>query len=30
MIHSGKPHNEMLLGEAETDGAITGKGGALV
>ena len=30
MIPSGKPHNEMLLGEAETDGAITGKGGALV
>ncbi|KGJ05918.1 acetolactate synthase, large subunit [Paracoccus halophilus] len=30
MIPSGKPHNEMLLGEASTDGAITGAGGALV
>ena len=30
MIPSGKPHNEMLLGEDSTEGAITGKGGALV
>lgn len=30
MIPSGKPHNEMLLGEASTDGAITGAGAALV
>lgn len=30
MIPSGKPHNEMLLGQASTDGAITGSGGALV
>ena len=30
MIPSGKPHNEMLLGEASTEGAITGAGGALV
>ncbi|WP_323716929.1 acetolactate synthase 3 large subunit [Paracoccus aminovorans] len=30
MIPSGKPHNEMLLGEAATEGAITGAGGALV
>jgi len=30
MIPSGKPHNEMLLGDAATDGAITGAGGALV
>lgn len=30
MIPSGKPHNEMLLGEAATDGAITGAGAALV
>jgi acetolactate synthase-1/2/3 large subunit len=29
MIPSGKPHNEMLLGEASTEGAITGAGGAL-
>lgn len=30
MIPSGKAHNEMLLGEAETDGAIDAKGAALV
>jgi acetolactate synthase-1/2/3 large subunit len=30
MIPSGKPHNEMLLGEASTEGAITGTGAALV
>ncbi|QRZ12564.1 acetolactate synthase 3 large subunit [Paracoccus methylovorus] len=30
MIPSGKPHNEMLLGDASTDGAITGTGAALV
>ena len=30
MIPSGKPHNEMLLGAAETAGAITGTGAALV
>ncbi len=30
MIPSGKAHNDMLLGEASTDGAITGAGGALV
>ena len=30
MIPSGKPHNEMLLGSAATEGAITGAGGALV
>jgi acetolactate synthase-1/2/3 large subunit len=30
MIPSGRPHNEMLLGEAETQGAITGAGAALV
>ncbi|MBI1218060.1 MAG: acetolactate synthase 3 large subunit [Rhodobacteraceae bacterium] len=30
MIPSGKPHNEMLLGEASTEGAIEGAGGALV
>lgn len=30
MIPSGKPHNEMLLGEASTEGAITGAGAALV
>ncbi|MDA3887305.1 MAG: acetolactate synthase 3 large subunit [Allgaiera sp.] len=30
MIPSGKPHNEMLIGEAETTGAIGGAGGALV
>ena len=30
MIPSGKPHNEMILGEASTEGAITGAGGALV
>ncbi|WP_198731829.1 acetolactate synthase 3 large subunit [Paracoccus tegillarcae] len=30
MIPSGRPHNEMLLGEAETDGAIQGAGKALV
>ena len=30
MIPSGKPHNEMLLGDASTVGAIQGAGGALV
>ncbi len=30
MIPSGKPHNEMLLGEVSTEGAITGAGAALV
>ncbi|MFB9225122.1 acetolactate synthase 3 large subunit [Paracoccus cavernae] len=30
MIPSGKPHNEMLLPDDDTDGAITGAGGALV
>ncbi|RMC33226.1 acetolactate synthase 3 large subunit [Paracoccus alkanivorans] len=30
MIPSGKPHNEMLLGDAETQGAIQGAGAALV
>ncbi|AYF00276.1 acetolactate synthase 3 large subunit [Paracoccus yeei] len=30
MIPSGKPHNEMLLGETSTEGAITGTGAALV
>ena len=30
MIPSGKPHNEMLLGEAETDGAIQSDGAVLV
>ncbi|MFC2967189.1 acetolactate synthase 3 large subunit [Acidimangrovimonas pyrenivorans] len=30
MIPSGKPHNEMLLGEAETQGVISGQGAALV
>jgi acetolactate synthase-1/2/3 large subunit len=30
MIPSGKPHNEMLLGEAETRGAIDAKGSVLV
>jgi len=30
MIPSGKPHNEMLLGEAETQGAIGAGGGVLV
>ncbi|WP_136682705.1 acetolactate synthase 3 large subunit [Falsirhodobacter xinxiangensis] len=30
MIPSGKPHNEMLLGEAETQGVIGAKGAALV
>ncbi len=30
MIPSGKAHNEMLLGEASTEGAIEGAGGALV
>ena len=30
MIPSGKPHNEMLLGETATEGAITGAGAALV
>ena len=30
MIPSGKPHNEMLLGDASTEGAITGSGAALV
>ncbi|MFC3569973.1 acetolactate synthase 3 large subunit [Paracoccus sp. TOH] len=30
MIPSGKPHNEMLLGETSTEGAITGAGAALV
>ncbi len=30
MIPSGKPHNEMLLGEADTRGAIGAEGGVLV
>ncbi|EEW25161.1 acetolactate synthase 3 large subunit [Rhodobacter ferrooxidans] len=30
MIPSGKPHNEMLLGDAETEGAIGAKGAVLV
>ena len=30
MIPSGKPHNEMLLGDASTEGAIQGAGAALV
>jgi acetolactate synthase I/II/III large subunit len=30
MIPSGKPHNEMLLGEASTKGAIDAKGSVLV
>jgi len=30
MIPSGKPHNEMLLGDASTEGAIQGAGQALV
>ncbi len=30
MIPSGKPHNEMLLGEAETQGVIGSDGGVLV
>lgn len=30
MIPSGKPHNEMLLGDATTEGAIQGAGAALV
>ena len=30
MIPSGKPHNEMLLGEAETEGAIQSDGAVLV
>ncbi len=30
MIPSGKPHNEMLLGDAATEGAIGAGGGALV
>ncbi|EYD74444.1 Acetolactate synthase large subunit [Rubellimicrobium mesophilum DSM 19309] len=30
MIPSGKPHNEMLMGETSTEGAIQGKGAALV
>ena len=30
MIPSGKPHNEMLLGEAETEGAIKADGAVLV
>jgi acetolactate synthase-1/2/3 large subunit len=30
MIPSGKPHNEMLLGEADTQGAIGEKGAVLV
>ena len=30
MIPSGKPHNEMLLGEAETEGAIRADGAVLV
>ena len=30
MIPSGKAHNEMLLGEAETQGVIDGAGGVLV
>jgi acetolactate synthase-1/2/3 large subunit len=30
MIPSGKPHNEMLLGDADTEGAIGAKGAVLV
>ena len=30
MIPSGKPHNEMILGDAETEGAIGAKGAVLV
>ena len=30
MIPSGKAHNEMLLGEAETQGVIDAKGSVLV
>jgi acetolactate synthase-1/2/3 large subunit len=30
MIPSGKAHNEMLMGEADTAGAIEGKGAVLV
>ena len=30
MIPSGKPHNEMILGESSTEDAITGTGAALV
>ena len=30
MIPSGKPHNEMLLGEAETQGVIGSEGAVLV
>jgi acetolactate synthase-1/2/3 large subunit len=30
MIPSGKAHNEMLLGEASTEGAIAEGGGVLV
>ena len=30
MIPSGKPHNEMILGDASTEDAITGAGAALV
>ncbi|MFN3614718.1 MAG: acetolactate synthase 3 large subunit, partial [Rubrimonas sp.] len=30
MIPSGKAHNEMLLGEAETEGAIGATGAVLV
>ncbi|WP_045390994.1 acetolactate synthase 3 large subunit [Falsirhodobacter sp. alg1] len=30
MIPSGKPHNEMMMGEADVQGAIGEKGGALV
>ncbi|MDS9466137.1 acetolactate synthase 3 large subunit [Paracoccus sp. MBLB3053] len=30
MIPSGKPHNEMILGEASTEDAISGAGAALV
>jgi len=30
MIPSGKPHNEMLLGDADVNGAIGSKGAVLV
>ncbi|MFT4701984.1 MAG: acetolactate synthase-1/2/3 large subunit [bacterium] len=30
MIPSGKPHNEMLLGDADTAGAIKAGGAVLV
>jgi acetolactate synthase-1/2/3 large subunit len=30
MIPSGKPHNEMLLGDADTQGVIGAKGAVLV